>query len=226
MVAPIPFPFPPSPPRNANANAHSNGGPGCSGLFGALAENGWFRPNPDGATLAANPFSWNLVSNMVYIEVPVGVGFSFSGDERDYDIGDRQTAVDNYHVVQAFLDRYPHLRGNDFYLTSESYGGHYIPTLAQEIVLRNREVGRDRHVNLRGFAVGNPYTVRACVCVYSHIHSLSHTHTHSHTFTLSLSLSHTHTHAHIKHTHPPARTGPRGEPGGDVRRPVGPRPAP
>jgi carboxypeptidase C (cathepsin A) len=26
-------------------------------------------------------------------------------------------------VVQAFFDRFPHLRPNDFYLASESYGG-------------------------------------------------------------------------------------------------------
>jgi len=53
----------------------------------------------------------------------VGVGFSYTNDTSEYTIGDDQTALDNYEVVQAFYDRYPHLRKNDFYLTSESYGG-------------------------------------------------------------------------------------------------------
>ena len=33
------------------------------------------------------------------------------------------TAQDNLRTVQAFFDRFPHLRANDFYLASESYGG-------------------------------------------------------------------------------------------------------
>jgi hypothetical protein len=53
----------------------------------------------------------------------VGVGFSYSTDTSDYVMGDKQTAEDNYALIQAFLTRFPHLRTNDFYLTSESYGG-------------------------------------------------------------------------------------------------------
>lgn len=96
---------------------------------------------------------------MVFIEAPVGVGFSYSDNEDDYQTGDLQTAADNYALIQAFLDRFPHLRNNDLHLSSESYGGHYIPTLAKHIILENnKNVGSDRWLNLKGFAVGNPYT--------------------------------------------------------------------
>ncbi|KAK3042509.1 hypothetical protein RJ639_000233 [Escallonia herrerae] len=56
-----------------------NGGPGCSSLgVGAFSENGPFRPN--GQVLVRNEYSWNTEANMLYLETPVGVGFSYSTD--------------------------------------------------------------------------------------------------------------------------------------------------
>lgn len=99
------------------------GGPGCSGLFGALNENGPFRPNNDGKTVSVNELAWNKVAHILYVEIPVGVGFSYSTDNDEYKMGDIQTAADNYVVIQEFYKRFPHLRSHDFYLSSESYGG-------------------------------------------------------------------------------------------------------
>lgn len=100
---------------------------------------------------------------MVFIEAPVGVGFSYSDDTKDYITGDEQTAADNYELIQAFLDRFPHLRVNALHLSSESYGGHYIPTLARHIVLENeKSVGTDRWLNFRGIAVGNRKASATC----------------------------------------------------------------
>ena len=76
-------------PATAPLTLWTNGGPGCSGLFGLLEEMGPFRPTKDGGALAANPYSWNRLSNIVYVEVPVGVGFSYSGDPKDYRTGDQ-----------------------------------------------------------------------------------------------------------------------------------------
>lgn len=136
----------------------TNGGPGCSGLIGMMTEQGPFRPNKDG-TLSLNEYAWNSVSNMVFIESPVSVGFSYSDDKRDYKTGDRQTAMDNYQTIQAFMQKFPNLLANDLYLTSESYGGHYLPTLAKTIVDQNAmKPSLNPILNLKGFAVGNPYT--------------------------------------------------------------------
>lgn len=136
----------------------TNGGPGCSGMLGMLTEQGPFRPNKDG-TLSLNKYAWNLVANMVFIESPVSVGFSYSDDKSDYTTGDDQTAIDNYQTIQAFMLKFPDLLANDLYITSESYGGHYLPTLAKKIVDHNAlKPSINPILNFKGFAVGNPYT--------------------------------------------------------------------
>jgi len=137
----------------------TNGGPGCSGLLGFLTEQGPFKPNAD-MSLSENEYAWNKISNMVFIEAPAGVGFSYSDDKADYTTGDAQVATDNYNLIQGFLNRFPEYRANDLYISSESYGGHYIPTLAQEIVNQNSQAATtgQKTLNFKGFAVGNPYT--------------------------------------------------------------------
>ncbi|KAJ8449765.1 hypothetical protein Cgig2_001421 [Carnegiea gigantea] len=61
-----------------------NGGPGCSSVgAGAFTENGPFRPSGD--VLLKNDYSWNQEANMLYLESPVGVGFSYSTNRSFYD---------------------------------------------------------------------------------------------------------------------------------------------
>lgn len=134
----------------------TNGGPGCSGLLGGFTEQGPFRPTADGK-LKLNDYAWNQRSNMIFFEAPAGVGFSYSDDTNDYRTGDDQTATDNYLMIQAFFARFPDLLKNDLYITSESYGGHYLPTLAKKIVDENA-LGSTPILNFKGFAVGNPFT--------------------------------------------------------------------
>lgn len=133
----------------------TNGGPGCSGLIGFLTEQGPFRPTSSGE-LETNPWRWNMISNMVFLEQPVGVGFSYSDNNDDYRIGDSQAAKDNLQTILKFLERFPKFKNSPLFITSESYGGHYMPTLASEIVNYNKENGNV--LNFKGFAVGNPYT--------------------------------------------------------------------
>lgn len=141
----------------------TNGGPGCSGLLGFLTEMGPFATNNKDLTLSLNPYAWNAISTMIFIEQPCGVGFSYSDEEDplaeggDYHTDDEQAKKDNYALIQAWLDKFPEYRENDLYITSESYGGHYMPQLSQEIVDRNA-AGKDPYLNFKGMAVGNPGT--------------------------------------------------------------------
>ena len=136
----------------------TNGGPGCSGLIGFMTEQGPFYPDRDG-NLVANPYAWNKLANMVFLEQPVGVGFSYSDNADDYHIGDDQAAKDNLATVLGFLARFPQFAKTPLFITSESYGGHYMPTWAAAIIDYNDAIADSaQRINFQGFAVGNPYT--------------------------------------------------------------------
>lgn len=145
-------------PQTAPLVFWTNGGPGCSGLIGFMTEQGPFRPDVDG-NIQPNPYAWNKIANMVFLEQPVGVGFSYSDNKDDYKIGDDQAAQDNLATIIAFFNKYPHFNNTSLYITSESYGGHYMPTWADAIMNYNdaQKYSQDK-INFKGFAVGNPYT--------------------------------------------------------------------
>eukprot|EP01126_Amoeba_proteus_P015877 TRINITY_DN1721_c0_g1_i2.p1 TRINITY_DN1721_c0_g1~~TRINITY_DN1721_c0_g1_i2.p1 ORF type:complete len:438 (+),score=58.94 TRINITY_DN1721_c0_g1_i2:322-1635(+) len=131
-----------------------NGGPGCSSLDGFLYENGPFKfAETTQVKLVDNPWAWNKGANVLYLESPAGVGFSYSDDTDDYNTGDNRTANDNYHFLQLWLTSYPKFRSNDFYITGESYAGVYIPWLAQRVV--NGNLKGTFKIPLKGIMVGN-----------------------------------------------------------------------
>lgn len=125
-----------------------NGGPGCSSLLGLMSENGPFRAVKKGQKLILNPYSWNKVANVIFLEAPAGVGYSYDTSE-NYTTNDDQTADDNYLAIQDFFAKFPSLKSNDFYIAGESYGGIYVPMLTQRVL-------KDpRGIRLKGYAVGN-----------------------------------------------------------------------
>ncbi|XP_029831901.2 lysosomal protective protein [Ixodes scapularis] len=127
-----------------------NGGPGCSSLLGLMTELGPFHMASDGLNLTMNPYSWNKVANVIFLEAPAGVGFSYD-PSGDYHTNDDQTADDNYLAVQQFFAKFPNLRDHDFYITGESYGGIYVPMLA------SRVLQDPRGIRLKGIAIGNGF---------------------------------------------------------------------
>lgn len=124
-----------------------NGGPGCSSLDGLLTEHGPFLIQDDGVTLEYNPYSWNMIANVLYLESPAGVGFSYSDDQK-YSTNDTEVSMNNYLALKQFFRLFPEYSKNEFFLTGESYGGIYIPTLAERVM-------EDSSINLQGMAVGN-----------------------------------------------------------------------
>ncbi|XP_043693843.1 serine carboxypeptidase-like 40 [Telopea speciosissima] len=133
-----------------------NGGPGCSSLaYGAMEELGPFRVYSDGKTLYKNPYAWNSVANVLFLESPAGVGFSYSNTTSDYaNSGDQRTASDNYVFLVNWLERFPEYKTREFYISGESYAGHYVPQLAHQILQGNKNANRTI-INLKGIMIGN-----------------------------------------------------------------------
>ncbi|KAK6115643.1 hypothetical protein DH2020_007912 [Rehmannia glutinosa] len=133
-----------------------NGGPGCSSIGGgAFTELGPFFPRGDGRGLRINSKSWNKASNLLFVESPAGVGWSYSNTSSDYFTDDASTARDMYLFMIEWYKKFPTFKTRDLFLTGESYAGHYIPQLAMALLDHN-EHSADLKFNIKGVALGNP----------------------------------------------------------------------
>ncbi|KAL7117805.1 hypothetical protein ACP275_03G096100 [Erythranthe tilingii] len=133
-----------------------NGGPGCSSIGGgAFTELGPFFPNGDGRSLRVNSKSWNKASNLLFVESPAGVGWSYSNTSSDYTCGDASTAMDMHVFLMEWFKKFPTFKTRDLFLTGESYAGHYIPQLAIALLDHNEHSPKFKF-NIKGVAIGNP----------------------------------------------------------------------
>ncbi|KAL7685110.1 putative peptidase S10, serine carboxypeptidase, alpha/Beta hydrolase [Plasmopara halstedii] len=133
------------------------GGPGCSSMMALLTENGPCHVLPDLST-QLNPYSWTNESNVVWLDQPTTVGFTY-GDIRDGDSNEDNVGENIYYFLQGFFQKHPELVNHDFYITGESYGGHYVPVAAHYVWEQNKlNVNTSKYINLKGIAIGNGLT--------------------------------------------------------------------
>ncbi|KAI3473694.1 hypothetical protein Pfo_031403 [Paulownia fortunei] len=134
-----------------------NGGPGCSSIgFGQSEELGPFFPQKGKPELKFNNNTWNRAANLLFLESPVGVGFSYTNTTSDIkELGDTITALDSYNFLVGWFRRFPQFKSHDFYIAGESYAGHYVPQLAEVVIDENKNAPDDDYINLKGIMIGN-----------------------------------------------------------------------
>ncbi|WOK98884.1 putative sphingolipid transporter [Canna indica] len=134
-----------------------NGGPGCSSIgYGAVEELGPFLMQKGVPQLKFNKHSWNKEANLLFLESPVGVGFSYTNTSSDLKIlGDKITAEDSYNFLLNWFKRFPQFKSHDFYIAGESYAGHYVPQLSEKIFDKNQKASKEEYINFKGFMIGN-----------------------------------------------------------------------
>jgi len=128
------------------------GGPGCSGLIGLFSEVGPYRPDYNGGIVYTD-LSWTKFANLLFLEQPAGVGFSYSNNTNDYNTNDTQASLDNFAFLEGFLSEFPQYKNTQIWLAGESYAGVYIPTLTT-VILENPNSAV--YQQLAGLTVGNP----------------------------------------------------------------------
>ncbi|XP_058076011.1 serine carboxypeptidase-like 34 [Magnolia sinica] len=136
-----------------------NGGPGCSSIgYGEAQELGPFLVQKGSPELKFNNYTWNKEANLLFLESPVGVGFSYTNTSSDIkELGDQITAKDSYTFLVNWFRRFPQFKALEFYISGESYAGHYIPQLADVIFEENKRTARENFINLKGFIIGNAW---------------------------------------------------------------------
>ncbi|KAF2675099.1 alpha/beta-hydrolase [Microthyrium microscopicum] len=119
-----------------------NGGPGCSSLEGFLQENGPFLWNYGTFKPVKNPWSFQRLSNTLWVEQPVGTGFSH-GDATEY--SEEMIATSFLAWFKNFMDTFE-LHGKKIYIAGESYAGLYIPYIADAMFNKKDK----KYFDLRG----------------------------------------------------------------------------
>ena len=146
------------------------GGPGCASSFGNFYINGPERvlASRDGSSgerratgkLGANPHAWNAIGGLLYIDQPVGTGFSVPGEESGEGEGGEggggeggetspmiprtevEVAADLYFgLCELFGAGGPleALASRPLFVTGESYAGKFVPSIAHYILQAEEE---------------------------------------------------------------------------------------
>ncbi|KAH0831251.1 Alpha/Beta hydrolase protein [Lanmaoa asiatica] len=114
-------------PETAPFTLWLNGGPGCSSMIGLFQENGPCLVHEDGNSTYLNPYSWNNASNMIYIDQPIGTGFSYGTDTVN---STEAAAPFVWKAFQVLFESqvFSKYASRQFIFATESYGGHYGPS--------------------------------------------------------------------------------------------------
>ncbi|CAO2148802.1 unnamed protein product [Urochloa humidicola] len=128
------------------------GGDRCSVLSGLAFEIGPFQ-------FVEEPYSWSKIASVLFVDWPVGAGFSFSRNPRLYEngLGDVPSSLQLKNFLTKWFIEHPDYLSNPFYIGADSYAGKISPFLALKIS-EDIEAGLRPRLNLKGYVVGNPVT--------------------------------------------------------------------
>ncbi|XP_055334686.1 probable serine carboxypeptidase CPVL [Paramacrobiotus metropolitanus] len=128
------------------------GGPGATSMFGLFVEHGPFYLQNSIIPLP-RPYRWTKLANMLYIDNPVGTGFSFTNTTDGYSRNQKQVSMNLYEALLQFYTMFPQFQTGELYITGESYAGKYVPSLAYRIHVSNWNA--TLQLPLAGIAIGN-----------------------------------------------------------------------
>ncbi|KAF8013916.1 hypothetical protein BT93_I1698 [Corymbia citriodora subsp. variegata] len=135
------------------------GGPGCSGLVFEIGPLTFDYASFNGSlpTLLSNPDSWTQLANIIFVDAPVGTGFSYSTTQESYYSSDTKSAKDIYKFLRKWILGHPKFSKNPLYIAGDSYSGKIVP---QVTLLASKGIiaGEKPTLYLQGYMLGNPVT--------------------------------------------------------------------
>jgi carboxypeptidase C (cathepsin A) len=156
--------FAPDDKPNDSVTVWLNGGPGCSSFnCGVMFENSPvtvpLRPaGIDHRTSSNEPFeyntnAWTRATAMLYVEQPVGVGFSTGGPDPE---SEADLAGDFYVFLQNFFKVFVPYQSSRLFIVGESYAGYFAPSIAYKIFQEQQQKDEnDVVLKLEGVGLGN-----------------------------------------------------------------------
>ncbi|AET00898.1 putative carboxypeptidase C [Medicago truncatula] len=133
------------------------GGPGCSSMVGNFYELGPYLVT-NSLTLQPNPGAWNRIFGLVFLDNPIGTGFSVASTPQEIPADQTAVAEHLFAAITRFVQLDPVFKHRPIYITGESYAGKYIPAIGYYILEKNTKLKNTERVNLAGVAIGNGLT--------------------------------------------------------------------
>lgn len=136
------------------------GGPGGSSMFALFSEMGPYSLVPDGKGSfqpVRKEITWNDQYGMLFIDNPVGAGFSYTSMDSGYCTDSKKCVAQNlYSLLQQFYTVFTDQQKVPLYITGESYGGHYVPAIGAFIHRQNQNLPpHEIRIPLGGVAIGD-----------------------------------------------------------------------
>lgn len=126
------------------------GGPGASGVgYGNFEELGPLYVN-----LTRRPTSWTGLGHVLFIDTPVGTGYSYVTNDTAYATDIDQAGLDMVELLRGFYNE-TGLQDSPFYIFCESYGGKMAAVFGREIV-KAMEAGT-LESNFKGVGLGDAW---------------------------------------------------------------------
>lgn len=143
------------------------GGPGCSTFSGLVYEIGpinFEEVRYDGSLpkFVLNNHSWTKVASIIFVDAPVGTGFSYAESTKASHSTDIQACYQDYEFLRKWLVDHPEFIQNPLYVGGDSYSGITVPIVTQ-LISNGNEAGIEPRINLKGYLLGNPSATPADV---------------------------------------------------------------
>ncbi|KAG9466613.1 hypothetical protein GDO78_016357 [Eleutherodactylus coqui] len=127
------------------------GGPGASGCgFGNFEEIG-----PRDTKLNPRNSSWTQVANLLFVDNPVGTGYSYTTDSGAFAKDIDTVSSDMLILLDVFFKSKPEFQKTTFYIFSESYGGKMAAAIA--LALQKAIAAGSIKCTLGGVALGDSW---------------------------------------------------------------------
>ncbi|KAF2320833.1 hypothetical protein GH714_031129 [Hevea brasiliensis] len=138
------------------------GGPGCSSFGGLIFEIGPLEFDVDNykvglPELKYCPYAWTKSASFIFLDAPVGSGFSYARTPEGWHISDSESAEQSYQFLKKWFLEHPQYLLLQLYIGGDSYSGIPVPLITKKVIEGN-EASVLPHLNLQGYLVGSPMT--------------------------------------------------------------------
>ncbi|XP_059653050.1 serine carboxypeptidase-like 18 isoform X1 [Cornus florida] len=102
-------------------------------------------------------YAWTKTASIIFLDQPVGSGFSYARTAEGWPTSDSKSAEQSYQFLKKWLIKNPKYLNVQLFVGGDSYSGITVPLVTKKITDGNKEKVKP-FMNLKGYLVGSPYT--------------------------------------------------------------------